>query len=47
MDLTKFYQGNMCNAYEYFGAHIMENGVIFRAYAPHARFIHVIGDFNE
>ena len=47
MDLTKFYQGNMCNAYEYFGAHIMGNGVIFRAYAPHARFIHVIGDFNE
>ena len=47
MDLTKFYQGNMCNAYEYFGAHIVGNGVIFRAYAPHARFIHVIGDFNE
>jgi len=47
MDLTKFYQGNMCDAYEYFGAHIVENGVMFRVYAPHARFIHLIGDFNE
>lgn len=47
MDLTLYYQGNMCNAYEYFGAHIVENGVIFRTYAPHARYIHVIGEFNN
>ena len=47
MDLTLYYQGNMCNAYEYFGAHIVDNGVIFRTYAPHARYIHVIGDFNH
>lgn len=47
MDLTLYYQGNMCNAYEYFGAHIVENGVVFRTYAPHARSIHVIGEFNN
>ncbi len=47
MDLTLYYQGNMCNAYEYFGAHIVEDGVVFRTYAPHARSIHVIGEFNN
>ena len=47
MDLTLYYQGNVCNAYEYFGAHIVENGVVFRTYAPHARSIHVIGEFNN
>ena len=47
MDLTLYYQGNMYNAYEYFGAHIVENGVVFRTYAPHARSIHVIGEFNN
>lgn len=47
MDLTLYYQGNMCNAYEYFGAHIVEDGVVFRTYAPHARSIDVIGEFNN
>ncbi|MGN1343156.1 MAG: 1,4-alpha-glucan branching enzyme, partial [Traorella sp.] len=47
VELKQFYQGNMCNAYEYFGAHIVEKGVVFRTYAPHAQSIHVIGDFNN
>ena len=45
--LKKFYEGSMCNAYEYFGAHLTKNGVVFRVYAPHARKIEVIGDFND
>lgn len=47
MDLTQYYQGNMCDAYEYFGAHIVEKGVVFRTYAPHAQSVHVIGEFNN
>ncbi len=47
MDLKEFFEGNMCNAYEYFGAHVDESGTTFRTYAPNAREIHVIGDFND
>lgn len=47
MELKEFFEGNMCNAYEYFGAHVNENGVTFRTYAPNALGIHVIGDFNN
>ena len=47
MDLKEFFEGNMCNAYEYFGAHVNESGTTFRTYAPNAREIHVIGDFND
>ena len=35
-----FKQGNNCEAYRYFGAHIEtragESGVVFRVWAPHA-----------
>lgn len=47
MNLKEFFEGNMCNAFEYFGAHIEKDGVVFRTYAPHAQSIHVIGEFNE
>lgn len=47
MDLKEFFEGNMCNAYEYFGAHIENDGVVFRTYAPHAQNIYVIGEFND
>ena len=46
-----FKQGNNCEAYRYFGAHIEqragETGVVFRVWAPHATAISVVGDFNE
>ena len=46
-----FKQGNNCEAYRYFGAHIEqragETGVVFRVWAPHATAISVVGDFNS
>ena len=46
-----FKQGNNCEAYRYFGAHIEqragETGVVFRVWAPHAVAISVVGDFNS
>ena len=44
-----FKQGNNCEAYRYFGAHLEtragESGVVFRVWAPHAAAISVVGDF--
>ena len=45
-----FKQGNNCEAYRYFGAHIEqragETGVVFRVWAPHAVAISVVGDLT-
>ncbi len=46
MNLQKFYMGEAFDAYEYFGAHIENGGVVFRTYAPNARKISVVGAFN-
>ena len=38
-------------AYRYFGAHLCEQdgqaGVVFRLWAPHAKAVSVVGDFND
>ena len=34
MDFQKFLQGKAFDAYEYFGAHLTEEGAVFRVYAP-------------
>jgi len=47
MDFTSFYGGGSFEAYEYLGAHVTENGVIFRTYAPNAVKIFVIGEWNN
>ena len=47
MDLQKFYMGESFNAYEYFGAHPDEVGVVFRTYAPNAQRITIVGQFND
>lgn len=47
MDLTPFFEGRELNAYEYFGAHLTDEGVSFRVYAPNAQAISVVGDFNH
>ena len=47
MNLQQFYNGNEWNVYEYFGAHITENGVEFRVYAPKAKRVTIIGEFNS
>lgn len=45
-----FYRGECYCAYKHFGAHIVnmngQDGVIFRTYAPSAKGIEVIGEFN-
>lgn len=46
MNINDFYNGNEWNAHEYFGAHIEEGGVRFRVYAPKAKRVTVIGEFN-
>lgn len=44
----EFYTGKMFDAYEYFGAHpIEEGGYQFRVYAPNAKAVEVIGEFND
>lgn len=49
-NMHDFYCGTMFDAYEFFGAHTHNkngiNGIIFRVYAPSAKEVQVIGDFN-
>lgn len=47
MDLQKFYMGEVFDAYEYFGAHVQDGGVMFRTYAPAARGVTVMGEFSN
>ena len=47
MDFQKFYSGDMFQAYNYLGAHAEKNGYVFRAYAPAACKISLIGDFSD
>jgi len=44
--LHSFHEGTHTRAYEFFGAHRDRDGVVFRVYAPHARDVYVVGDFN-
>ena len=46
MDIQAFLRGDAFDAYEYFGAHLTGNGVIFRTYAPKAKRVTVYGDFT-
>ena len=47
----KFLAGTAFNAYEYMGAHIAEidgiEGMLFTVWAPNARRVSVVGDFNN
>lgn len=42
-----FFEGNELKAYELFGAHVNKSGVHFAVYAPNAKAVSVIGDFND
>ena len=46
--VTKFHQGELYDAYKYFGCQLDEetNSAVFRVYAPNARSVAVIGEFN-
>ena len=50
-DLYLFHQGTNCRAYEMLGAHFIERdgqqGVRFAVWAPHAKSVSVVGDFNN
>ncbi|MBQ1315721.1 MAG: 1,4-alpha-glucan branching enzyme, partial [Erysipelotrichaceae bacterium] len=46
-ELQSFYDGYSLHAYNVFGAHFTENGVCFRLYAPNARSVRLVGDFNN
>ncbi|WP_027415687.1 1,4-alpha-glucan branching protein GlgB [Aneurinibacillus terranovensis] len=50
-DLYLFHEGNLLYAYRMLGAHIISksgvSGVRFAVWAPHAKRVHVAGDFNE
>ncbi len=42
-----FKQGRNCRAYDFFGSHFTENGVVFRVWAPKAASVSVVGEFNS
>ena len=44
--LEKFENGTLDSAYEIFGSFITKNSVIFRVWAPNAKAVSVVGDFN-
>ncbi len=41
-----FHQGTNYQAYEYMGAHLTGDEIVFRVWAPHAKTVFLIGDFN-
>ena len=47
MDFYGFYTGQEFEAYNFLGAHVEEDGVTFRTFAPNAIKIAVIGEFNN
>ena len=45
--LHLFHQGENAHAYEFFGSHKENDKVVFRCWAPHAKSVSVVGDFNH
>ncbi|MEG2377664.1 MAG: 1,4-alpha-glucan branching enzyme, partial [Clostridia bacterium] len=41
-----FHEGKNYRAYDYLGAHFKDDSVTFRAWAPNAKAVSVVGDFN-
>ena len=46
MNFLEFYTGKCMNAYEFLGCHLVDDRAVFRTFAPAAKAISVIGDFN-
>lgn len=46
MDMYGFYTGKIFDAYEWLGAHVQENGVVFRTFAPNAKRVELLWE-NE
>lgn len=47
LDIYLFHRGEHREAYNYMGAHCTRKSVIFRVWAPHAKSVAVVGDFNN
>lgn len=47
MEQYLFHRGEYRQAYEYFGAHPTRNSTVFRIWAPSAKSVAVVGDFND
>ncbi len=45
-DLGAFCGGRLCDAYKYFGCHTENGKTVFRVWAPRAKCVSVVGDFN-
>ena len=45
-ELQSFYDGYSISAYNIFGAHMYDDGTVFRVYAPNAKSVRLVGDFN-
>ena len=46
-DFSKFEGGHCINAYEYFGCHCCDDKMVFRVWAPNAKGVSLVGDFNS
>lgn len=47
LDIYLFHRGEHREAYNYMGAHSTKDSVRFRVWAPHAKSVAVVGDFNN
>ena len=47
MEQYLFHRGEYRQAYEYFGAHSTRSSTVFRIWAPSAKSVAVVGDFNN
>jgi 1,4-alpha-glucan branching enzyme len=47
LDLHLFGEGRHFRLWEHLGAHPTETGCDFAVWAPNARAVHVVGDFNH
>ena len=47
MNFQEFYAGDLFSAYSFLGAHPLQEGFVFRVYAPAAVKVALIGDFSD
>ena len=47
MNAAAFYQGRSCRAWKLLGSHLETDRWVFRLWAPGARSVSVVGDFND
>ncbi len=46
-EIEKFHNGENFKSYSFLGSHKLINGTVFRVWAPNAKTVSVIGDFND